>query len=113
MIKLSNGHGGRKIKINFNSDRNGEVLFSIKEIAYPHSSRSKKYSGSGVWTLWEQERFHRPAQAFQELFFALRDLKLINNAEGLVVAKEYWERGLIKTRDERVKEIEEYKKFFD
>lgn len=110
---MSSGHGGRKIRILFCSDEKGELQFKINEIAYPHSSRSKKYSGCGEWVLWEQKSFHRPAQAFQELFFALRDLRLIDNAAGMIAGKEYWERGLIKSREYRLKEIEEFQKTFN
>lgn len=104
---MGNGHGGRKVKICFDSNEKGEVLFEIKAIAYPHSSRSKKHSGSGEWVLWEQKCFHRPAQAFQELFFALRDLQLIDNAAGMIAAKEYFFRDMDLSRDKRLKIVED------
>jgi len=70
---MGNGHGGRKIRILFDSDNKGEIQFEVREIAYPHSSRSKRFSGSGEWVAWEQKGFHRPAQAFQELLLALKE----------------------------------------
>jgi len=102
---MGNEHGGRKIKICFGSNEKGEVCFSIKEMAYPHSARSKRFSGSGEWLLWEQKCPHRPAQAFIELFFALRDLRLIDNAIGVRAAKEYWIKDMDYSRDKRVAEV--------
>lgn len=104
---MSNGRGGKKIKIVFASNEKGELSFEVQEIAYPHSSRSKKFSGSGVWVLWEQKCFHRPAQAFKELFFALRDLQLIDNVAGVIAAKDYYEAGAINTREKRLHVVED------
>lgn len=109
---MSNHHGGRKIKINFFSNEKGELVYEVREIAYPHSFRSKKVSGSGEWVLWEQKGFHRPAQAFQELFFALRDLKLIDNADAAIVASKYWARDLVISRDARLDPVKEETKVF-
>ena len=107
---MSNEHGGRKVKIVFNSNSLGEVLFELKEVAYPHSCRSKKFSGCGEWLVWEQKIPHRPAQAFKELFFALRDLELIDNAEGARVAIEYFAKDMDETRVDRVKLVDDYRK---
>lgn len=107
---MGNGHGGRKIKIVFNSNELGEVLFEVKELAYPHSCRSKKFSGCGEWLVWEQKVPHRPAQAFKELFFALRDLQLIDNVAGVDCAAEYWVKDMDSSRMDRVKLVEDYKK---
>jgi len=113
VFKMGNGHGGRKIRILFDSDNKGELQFEVREIAYPHSSRSKRFSGSGEWVLWEQKGFHRPAQAFQELFFALRDLRLIDNTAGVSAATEYWVRDLDMSRENRLQAIETYKKVLE
>lgn len=104
---MGNSHGGRRIKINFNSNDKGEVCFQIIEMAYPHSTRSKRFSGCGEWLLWEQKYPHRPAQAFLELFFALRDLRLVGNTIGVVAAKEYWLRDMDYSRDKRLAEVKQ------
>ena len=106
---MSGCRGGRKVKICFDSNEQGEVLFELRELAYPHSSRSKRFSGSGEWVLWEQKVPHRPAQAFKELFFALRDLGLIDNAIGVNCAAEYWVKDMDSSRVDRLKVVEEYR----
>jgi len=79
---MSNSHGGRKVRICFDSNDKGELLFEIKEIAYPHSFRSKQVSGSGEWVCWEQKGFHRPAQAMQELCLALKEKQFFTATMG-------------------------------
>jgi hypothetical protein len=79
---MGNTHGGRKVKICFDSNEQGEIQFEIKEIAYPHSFRSKQVSGSGEWVLWEQKCFHRPAQALQELCLTLKEKQFFTPTMG-------------------------------
>lgn len=79
---MGNTHGGRKIRICFDSNEKGELEFEVKEIAYPHSFRSKKTSGSGEWVAWEQKSFHRPAQAMQELCLALKEKQMLTPTMG-------------------------------
>ncbi len=107
---MGNGHGGRKVKVLFGSNDRGEVCFRLLEVAYPHSDRSKRFSGCGEWTIWEQSVPHRPAQAFKELFFALRDLELIDNTIGVEAAVEYWAKDLDSSRVDRLRLVEDYKK---
>jgi len=107
---MGNGHGGRKVKIVFGSNDVGELRFQLVELAYPHSREAKLIKGCGEWVLWEQKCFHRPAQAFRELFFALRDLELIDNAIGVNSAVEYWAKDMDSSRENRLALIDEYKK---
>lgn len=106
---MGSERGGRKVRVLFDSNQLGEVRFSLFEIAYPHSNHAKLNSGCGEWVRWEQKCFHRPAQAFKELFFALRDLELIDNVEGARVAIEYFAKDMDSSRANRLKEVEEYK----
>jgi len=107
---MGNRHGGKKVKIAFGSNEKGELRFQVLELAYPHSREAKLCKGCGEWVLWEQKCFHRPAQAFTELFFALRDLELIDNTAGALAAAEYWVKDMDETRVDRLKLAEEYKK---
>ena len=106
---MSSERGGRKVRIVFDSNQLGEVCFKLIEIAYPHSNHAKANSGCGEWVRWEQKCFHRPAQAFKELFFALRDLELIDNAIGVSSAAEYWAKDMDSSRENRLALIEDYK----
>ena len=107
---MGSSRGGRKIKICFCSNAVGEVEFSIIEIVYPHSRRSKHFRNGGEWTLWEQSKPHRPAQAFEELFFAFRDLGFIDNNAGVVAGVNYWLKDMDFSRGDRVKEVDAYRK---
>jgi hypothetical protein len=107
---MSNRHGGKRVKIFMYSNERGEVLFEIKEMVYPHSNRAKRFSGCGEWTVWEQKVPHRPAQAFDELFFALRDLDLIEQNAGVLAAVEYFTKDMDLTRVDRRSLVEDYRK---
>ena len=89
---MGNGHGGRRVKINFGRDAVGDVRFQVIELAYPHSHFSKRNRGSGEWVIWEQKCFHRPAQAIEELVFVLADLKMVDGVDLNKFWIKYWAR---------------------
>jgi hypothetical protein len=78
---MGNSHGGRKVKLGFLC--NGESVVPYwKNVAYPHSVRSKLVSGCGEWVAWEQTVPHRPAQALELLCLEWKDKRIFTREMG-------------------------------
>lgn len=102
---MSNSHGGRKIRINFERNNNGELCFEVCQIAYPHSDRAKRVSGCGEWVVWKQKGFHRPAQAVEELVWCLLDLGYTSDVDLGKFVFSYWASDMNLTKDKRLGEV--------
>jgi hypothetical protein len=105
---MGNGHGGKKIRIVFGSNDKGEVVASVKNFEYPHSHFSKKFRNSGEWTLWEQEKPHRPAQAIEEFLVFCADMGWVDGVDLNAFWLKYWARDMNLTKEERLKGIKSF-----
>ncbi|HNV62820.1 MAG TPA: hypothetical protein PKN54_07685 [Candidatus Cloacimonas acidaminovorans] len=102
---MGNGHGGRKVKIVFGSNDNGEIVVELKEIAYPHSSFAKRHKGCGEWVMWEQKVPHRPAQAVFEFLDFCADMGWIDGVDVNRWWVGYWAKDKVYTKDERLSTV--------
>ena len=105
---MSNGHGGKKIRIVFGSDSNGDLSFQVKKFEYPHSKFSKKFRNSGEWVMWEQKIPHRPAQAIEEFLTFCADVGWVDGVDLTKFWVKYWSNDMNFSREERINNIRSF-----
>ena len=85
---MSNGHGGRKIKI------------VVWEYAYPHSESAKDKMLGAEWKIFET-KYQRPSQAFADFIVESMDRHLCNDVFLIKGMADYLFRSRPKLEEEK------------